>query len=269
MAFFVARLSDRFGRRPTLLWSVVGYTLFTRPHRGELGHLVLRPVPVRQPRVPRGRVRHRRDDDRRGVPRRTAGPAPSARCSPSPRSAPSPSAILLGAGLQDTSLDWRAFYLVGLLPLLILSVFRRRLKETQRFEEVRAGHGSRRTPSRRCSSRGASEYRKNLLLVGLAHMFRSIPLYGSTAWWAFYAERERGFSSNQVAIYIICAYGLGCLGYYICGRAMERFGRRPTAIVYAVGSHHLLDPPLPDDLEGARRSSACSSPSSSASGWRR
>src|SRR5947208_5263084 len=29
VAFFVARLSDRVGRRPLLLWSVVGYTLFT------------------------------------------------------------------------------------------------------------------------------------------------------------------------------------------------------------------------------------------------
>src|SRR5438445_7020607 len=29
VAFFVARLSDRVGRRPLLLWSVVGYTAFT------------------------------------------------------------------------------------------------------------------------------------------------------------------------------------------------------------------------------------------------
>src|SRR3981081_2011069 len=29
VAFFVARLSDRVGRRPMLLWSVVGYTVFT------------------------------------------------------------------------------------------------------------------------------------------------------------------------------------------------------------------------------------------------
>src|SRR5213080_4057826 len=29
VAFFVARLSDRVGRRPLLLWSVIGYTIFT------------------------------------------------------------------------------------------------------------------------------------------------------------------------------------------------------------------------------------------------
>jgi putative MFS transporter len=78
-------------------------------------------------------------------------------------------------------------------------------------------------------------YRRNLVLVGMLHMLRSIPLFGSTAWWAFYAERERGFTAAQVAVFIISAYGLGCVGYYVCGRAMERFGRRPTALVYIVG----------------------------------
>ena len=38
-----------------------------------------------------------------------------------------------------------------------------------------------------------------------------------------------------MAIYIICAYGLGCIGYYVCGRSMERFGRRSTAMVYFTG----------------------------------
>ena len=80
-----------------------------------------------------------------------------------------------------------------------------------------------------------AEHRGRLVLVGLIHMLRSIPLFGSTAWWAFYAERERGFTSAEVAFFIICAYGLGCVGYYTCGRAMERFGRRPTAVVYFTG----------------------------------
>src|SRR5437763_14069578 len=38
VAFFVARLSDRVGRRPVLLWSAVGYTVFAgRPALS--GHL--------------------------------------------------------------------------------------------------------------------------------------------------------------------------------------------------------------------------------------
>src|SRR5205823_5975959 len=47
-------------------------------------------------------------------------------------------ALLLGIGLQNGPLEWRTFYLVGLVPLVLLSVFRRRLRETKRFEEEKA-----------------------------------------------------------------------------------------------------------------------------------
>jgi putative MFS transporter len=142
--------------------------------------------------------------------------------------------VLLGVGLQNGPLEWRAFYVVGLLPLLVLSVYRRRIKETRRFLEVKAGRVAA-DPEPSMLEPWRPRYRRNLVLVGLMHMLRSIPLFGSTAWWAYYAERERGFSTGKVAVYIICAYGLGCAGYYVCGRAMERYGRRPTAMVYFAG----------------------------------
>ncbi|MCA1695979.1 MAG: MFS transporter, partial [Actinobacteria bacterium] len=79
------------------------------------------------------------------------------------------------------------------------------------------------------------QYRRNLVLVGLVHTLRSIPLIGATSWWAYYAERERGFTAQEVAIFIGVSYGLGTVGYYVCGRLMERLGRRPTAMIYLVG----------------------------------
>src|SRR5205085_6985008 len=109
--------------------------------------------------------------------------------------------VLLGANVQDGPLEWRTFYLVGLVPLLVLSVFRRRLKETRRFVEEKArrerGEASHEVP---LLEPWKPRYRRNLVLVGMMHMLRSIPLFGSTAWWAFYAERERGFSATQVEI---------------------------------------------------------------------
>jgi putative MFS transporter len=233
-AFFVARLADRLGRRPTLLWSVVGYTVFTALTAVSwdiwsfaLFQFASRVFLGAEYAIGVTMIVEEYPADRRA---RALGTLLTF-------SALGTIAVglLLGAGLADTSLDWRAFYLVGLLPLLVLSVFRRRLKETRRFEEVKAGRLAE-DPKPSMLVPWRKQYRRNLLVVGMAHMFRSIPLFGSTAWWAFYAERERGFTSNQVAIYIISAYGLGCLGYYICGRTMERIGRRPTAMIYAVGA---------------------------------
>jgi MFS family permease len=233
VAFFVARLSDRLGRRPMLLWSIIGYTVFTAltaiswdiwsfaffqfASRVFLGAEYAIGVTMIVEEFPA----HRRARALGTLLTFAAAGTIAV-------------GVLLGIGLQDTSLDWRAFYLVGLLPLLVLGFYRRRIKETRRFEEVHAGRiPDAPKPSMLVPWR--AKYRRNLVLVGLIHMFRSIPLFGSTAWWAFYAERERGFTSGQVAFYIISAYALGCLGYYVCGRSMERFGRRPTGLLYGIG----------------------------------
>jgi putative MFS transporter len=232
VAFFVTRLSDRVGRRPLLLWSVVGYTLFTAAtafswdiwsfaffqfgSRIFLGAEYAVGVTMIVEEYPAGR---------RG---RALGTLLTFSALGT-----IVVGLLLGAGLQDTGLGWRAFYLVGLVPLLLLIPARRRLRETQRFLNVRAGREVEdKVPF---LEPWKPQYRRNLVLVGLVHMLRSIPIFGSTAWWAFYAERERGFTAVDVSIFIIAAYGLGCVGYYVCGRLMERIGRRPTAMIYFTG----------------------------------
>ena len=138
--------------------------------------------------------------------------------------------LLLGAGLQDGPLEWRAFYLVGLVPLLVLAFFRRRLKETRRFieEKQRREHGEI-TEKVPFLEPWKPQYRRNLVLVGHACTCcgrsrcsgrrrggRSTPSASA----GFTAHRRCRSTSSS-------AYGLGCVGYYVCGRAMERFGRRP------------------------------------------
>lgn len=232
VAFFVTRLSDKFGRRPLLLWSVVGYTVFTAAtafswdiwsfaffqfgSRVFLGAEYAVGVTMIVEEFPAGR---------RG---RALGTLLAFAATGTIAVG-----MLIFAGLDQTSLGWRAFYLVGLIPLVLLIPFRRKLRETQRFLNVKAGREvEHKTPF---LEPWKPQYRRNLVLVGLVHMMRSIPIFGSTAWWAFYAERERGFTSIEVSIFIIAAYGLGCVGYYVCGRLMERIGRRPTALMFFSG----------------------------------
>ena len=230
-AFFVTRLADRVGRRPILLWSVVGYTVFTAAtalswdiwsfaffqfaSRVFLGAEYAVGITMVVEEFPA----HRR------------GRALGTMLTFNALGTIAVAVLLLG-NVQEGPLEWRTFYLVGLAPLIALAFFRRRLQETRRFLE-RKGHLH--DDEADFLEPWKPQYRRNLVLVGLLHMLRSIPLFGSTAWWAFYAERERGFSAMDVAIYIGLAYGFGCIGYYVCGRSMERWGRRPTALVYFVG----------------------------------
>lgn len=234
-AFFVARLADRWGRKPLLVWSVVGYTVFTaltafswdiwsfaffqfasRIFLGAEYAVAVTMIVEEFPAARRGRAL--------GILLTFAALGTIV------------VGALLGIGLQDAVDDgWRLFYLVGLVPLLFLMVLRRRLQETRRFEVAR-DRGVVVGEKKSMLEPWRAAHRRNLVLVGLFHMLRSVPLFGSTAWWAFYAERERGFTSAEIALFIICAYGLGCVGYYVCGRAMERWGRKPTAFAYALGA---------------------------------
>jgi MFS family permease len=146
-------------------------------------------------------------------------------------------AVMLAAGLQATSLGWRLFYLVGLVPLVVVAVARRRLPETPAFEAEQ----QRSTEATRAARVPLLEpwlpaYRRRLVLVGLVSLLQSLPSAAAVAWWAYYAERQQGASTGEVATYVIFAYGAGLFGYYSCGRLMDRFGRRPTAIVYVVGT---------------------------------
>jgi putative MFS transporter len=236
VAFFVARLSDRVGRRPLLLWSVVGYTLFagltalswniwsftffqfaSRVFLGAEFAVAITMVVEEFPVARRARAL--------GTLLTFEGLGTIM------------VAILLGLGLQESRLDWRAFFLIGIVPLIVLTFLRRRMHETERFVEQKErrerNEETQRTPF---LAAWAPPYRRNLVLVGMVYLMRSIPFFGATAWWAYYAERERGFSQTEVAVYILVAYGIGCVGYYVCGRLMERIGRRPTAIIYFVGA---------------------------------
>ncbi|HEX9684031.1 MAG TPA: MFS transporter [Acidimicrobiales bacterium] len=238
-AFFFTRLGDRWGRRPLLLWSVVGYTLMTglTAFSWDIWSFTLFQFTARiflgaEYAVAVTMIVEEFPAKRRSKALGTLLAFAAA------------GVIVVGlmllVGLQDGPIEWRTLYLVGLLPLVLLSIFRRRIRETQRFtaEQVRRetlsvddpGHPDADGPG--FWAPWAARTRRMLLVVGLIHLTRSLPLFGSTAWWAYYAERERGFTSAEVGFYIIFAYGMGVVGYWACGQLMERWGRRPTAMLY-------------------------------------
>ena len=190
-AFFVARLSDRLGRRPTLLWSVVGYTIFTALTAVSwdiwsfaLFQFASRVFLGAEYAIGVTMIVEEYPSDRRA---RALGTLLTF-------SALGTIAvgILLGAGLAG-----HLARLAGVLPGRPAAPARaqRLPPPAQGDPALRGGEGrpaSRTSRSRRCWCRGARSTAGTSCSSGLAHMFRSIPLYGSTAWWAFYAERERG-----------------------------------------------------------------------------
>lgn len=233
-AFFLARAGDRIGRRSLLLWSVLGYTLMTaltafswdlwsftafqalsRVFLGAEYAVAITMIVEEFPPHRRGKAL--------GTLLMCAAVGAVA------------VALLLLAGVADGPLEWRTLYLVGVVPLLFLAFFRRRLKETRRFQE----HQESVAAGVREAKIGFFEpwrptYRWRLVLVGLISLLRSLPLFGATSWFFYFAEREAGIRSSYLYLIFIVSYGFGTLGYLTCGWLMERIGRRATAIGFTV-----------------------------------
>lgn len=226
-AFFLGRLADRFGRRRLLVWSVTGYTLATFAtafawdlwafvalqsiSRVFLGAeyavavtMIVEEFPVHRRAPTIGRL----------LAFGAVGDLTVA--------------VLLVAGAHEGPLGWRALFLVGIVPLLALAWFRRRLRETHRFE-VSSGATSGRedfwAPWR-------GPYRWRVTMVGLVHLLRSIPFFAATSWFFFYAEREQGMSETTLYVMFLVAFSLGLTGYALCGHLLERLGRRPTTLLF-------------------------------------
>jgi len=135
-------------------------------------------------------------------------------------------AILVGVlgfvGLGGTPLGWRTFYLVGIVPLIVVAIARRGLRETERYSAVRTGASGVRLDHTSLLEPWKPTYRYNLLAVGLLHFFRYFAVAAAVFWWPYYAQQEVGMSFSLSGIYLAAAGVLGAAGFLVAGRLMER-----------------------------------------------
>ena len=235
-AFFLTRLADRRGRRALLVWSVAGYTVATvaTAFAWDLWSFTLLQMLARvflgaEYAVAVTMIVEEFPAEQRA---RAIG-----KLLMFGALGDLTVALLLVAGAHEGPLEWRALFLVGVIPLVALAWLRRRLRETRRFAEHQrtldaeqaAGPGGIWEP-------WSAVYRWRLLLVGLIHLLRSLPFFAATAWFFFYAEREQGVGENALYLIFLVAFAFGLVGYGMCGSLLERLGRRPTTLLYLGGS---------------------------------
>lgn len=139
---------------------------------------------------------------------------------------------LLYLFVKETALGWRALYLIGLLPLLIVAVLRTKLRESRRWLDARQlGERLQRIRFRTVLS---SDYRPQLLQVSLVFFFTHLAVLGASTWWTWFARNERGFDQGTVTMFLTIAYLLGISGYLVAGRLQDRIGRKPTGTIFLV-----------------------------------
>lgn len=236
LGFFIVRLSDRYGRRSLLLWTIAGYAVSTALTAtswniwsygafqalsqvfigGEFGVAVTL-LAESVPDVSRGKYL-------------------SLLLMVAPLGAVF-AGSLLALGLLDTTLTWRLFYLISLPPLALTVLFRPKLKESPLFLKERDLTSSTHVPNT-TFRQGVFEVlktrslRKATLVIGAVSLLQELALTGTIGWWAYYVETQRHIPVATTGILFALAALVAVPGYLLCGFLMDRFGRRPTLLLY-------------------------------------
>lgn len=131
--------------------------------------------------------------------------------------------------LLKTPVGWRAVYMVGALPLLLLAVARRDLRETKRFEaEAQATAEVKPLISFEIFKTPA---RGRVLRLGAIWALTYVCTQNAITFWKEFAVSERGLDSAAVGKMITLAALASMPAIFYAGKLLDRVGRRKGAAV--------------------------------------
>jgi predicted MFS family arabinose efflux permease len=147
-------------------------------------------------------------------------------------------ALLLFAAIDVVPYGWRALYLAGATPLLLLPRFRRRVHETSRLRRQR--------PAR--DTRGDAPGPLMAWLDPMGALLRTHPwralavgAIGSLAaaghaagfnFSAYYVQTEHGWTPAQFTAMAVIAGAVGIIGHPFAGRFADHRGRRRVGLLF-------------------------------------
>jgi MFS transporter, putative metabolite:H+ symporter len=231
VAFLVLPLGDRFGRKNTLLWTVVLYAIFTGLSAFSrslydfaayqfIGKVFLMTeyglaMVIIAEEVP---ARYRTFAISAMVSLTFFGGLFSALALPI---------------MMATAMGWRSMYLLGLIPIIIIFFMRFKMHETKRFtilKEERA-RGIRR-PEDSYWAVLTGQYRKYLILLMIIFACAQLVSYGTQSFLPLFLVNERGFTPKQVSSIYVIIILVGIVGYFVIGWLYDKLGRRWTGGIF-------------------------------------
>ncbi len=131
--------------------------------------------------------------------------------------------------LLKTPLGWRAIYVAGVIPLVILAFARRDLPETPRFVAARARGGD--LASRRLTAILRGPYARRVLQLALIWGLTYLGTHNAVTFWKQFAVLERGFTDAEVGMSVAIAAVAAMPLLFGVGPLLDAIGRRRGAVV--------------------------------------
>ncbi len=138
--------------------------------------------------------------------------------------------------LLRTPYGWRTVYFVGVIPLILLAFARRNLKETSRFEALKATQATS-APRPSFFRIWKSAYRKRLLVVALVWGLTYACTQNVITFWKLFVMEERNFTNEDVGLAIAIAAVAAMPVVFLAGRLLDLMGRhKGAAIIFGVSA---------------------------------
>ncbi len=229
LTLFLTPLADVFGRRRLLLYTIVGYTLFTglsavAPDAKTFAafQILARAFAGAEAIVALVILSEEVDAAVRGW---TVGLLAAL------TSCGYGLAALAFALVNVIPYGWRGLYALALIPLIAIAPLRRALPESHRFE-VEALTGAR--PSNIIQPIAAlfRAYPRRLGMMVVVSFLGALGGNASGILFPKYLQEAHGWSPGQVSTLFLVGGGIGILGSIIAGKLSDRFGRRRMGALF-------------------------------------
>jgi len=234
-AFFIALAADRLGRRRVLLFTILGYTLFTGatalapdPWTFVVCQFLARTFATAETLLAVVVIAEEFDPPVRGWGIGALGAIQSCGAG---------LAALLFAFVGHIEQGWRGLYLVGLGPLLVLAYWRRTLPETARFEAYaltqseteRTAH-----PLRPVVNLLRMYPRRFVMTAGVVFVV-AIAEAAANFFAPKYLQDAYGWTPKAVGLMTFCGGAFAIVGNTFAGWLSDRIGRKRVTIAFLVG----------------------------------